>query len=140
MPFVVERNSYSGCLGGFDLKLLRQILIILVIFYVGQAIQLTTHIPIPGSVIGMILLFLLLSFHVISIDLLKELSDFCLSNLAFFFVPIIVSVVTAKDKILHIAPQFLATVVLSTAFVMVATGLAAQFLLRRREAKSNERL
>jgi holin-like protein len=122
------------------LKLLQQLLIVLVIFFIGQALQFFTKLPIPGSVIGMMLLLVLLCSNIISIESLRELADFCLGNLAFFFVPVILGVITSKDKIMHVASQFIFIVVVSTCLVMAATGVTAQYLLRRKERRSNGNL
>ena len=119
------------------MNLLRQMFIVCVIFFIGQSIQVLSGIPIPGSVIVMILLFVLMYCNVISVESLKDLADFCLGNLAFFFVPVVVGVVAAKEKILDVVPQLIFIIVLSTSLVMVATGITAQYLLRRKEEKSS---
>lgn len=119
------------------MNLLRQMFIVCVIFFIGQSIQVLSGIPIPGSVIGMILLFVLMYCNVISVESLKDLADFCLGNLAFFFVPVVVGVVAAKEKILDVVPQLIFIIVLSTSLVMLATGITAQYLLRRKEEKSS---
>ena len=51
--------------------------------------------------------------------------------------PVVVGVVAAKEKILDVVPQLIFIIVLSTSLVMVATGITAQYLLRRKEEKSS---
>ena len=69
------------------MKLLRQSGLIFGLCFLGDFIQRLFSLPLPGSVIGMILLFLALYFKIIKADMLKEISSFLLEHLAFFFIP-----------------------------------------------------
>lgn len=67
-----------------------QLSLISAVFLIGdKAVQLL-HLPLPGSVAGMALLFLLLSFGVLKVSQLEQTANFLLKHMAFFFVPITV--------------------------------------------------
>lgn len=67
------------------MKLLIQIGIIFGVCWVGEG--LSKLLPLPGSVISMILLFLLLLTKLLKPAHIAEKSDFLLKNMAFFFIP-----------------------------------------------------
>ena len=67
--------------------LLKQFSIILSIYFLGELIQKTSGLPIPGNVIGMLILFVGLYTGIIKLKMIDKISDFLLENLAFFFLP-----------------------------------------------------
>lgn len=67
------------------MKLLRQFLIILIICFIGEVLNKVVHVPLPGSIIGMILLFICLITGVIKLEKVDEISRFLIDHLAFFF-------------------------------------------------------
>lgn len=116
------------------MKLFRQLCIILSICFLGDILSKKLVIPIPGSVIGMIILFIFLYTGVIKLCMLDEISKFLLDHLAFFFIPagvgLISSIPIIKDKLLAI---FIITFI-STIIVTISTGLTVQ-LFKRRDSK-----
>jgi holin-like protein len=111
------------------------------IYYIGSFIQQIMNISIPGSIIGMLLLFLLLQLKIIKEKWLDHGSRFLLSHLAILFVP-------ATVGVMEYFPFFygkgILTVVIaffSTVMVMTISGWIAQAISTREEKKqlSNER-
>jgi holin-like protein len=79
------------------MKIIKQIFIILLFYVIGEAIsygiqQLFTHLFIPGTIIGLILLLLFLVTKRIKKDEVEEVGTFLTNNMAFFFIPAAVSV------------------------------------------------
>ena len=66
-----------------------QLGIILGIWAVGELISslISNIITMPGTIIGMIILFLLLQFKIMKEETIKDVADFLLGNMAIFFVP-----------------------------------------------------
>ncbi|QNU68173.1 CidA/LrgA family protein [Ruminiclostridium herbifermentans] len=108
------------------MKFLRQFLIILIICVVGEVLNRVVHIPLPGSIIGMILLFICLLFGLIKLEMIEEISKFLLDHLAFFFIPAGVGLIAyagiIKENLLPILVICFAT----TFLVMVITGWTVQ--------------
>ena len=69
------------------MKYLRQLMIILIPYFIGIELQLAFNLPIPGSVIGLILLFLGLQLGLIHVEMIEDFCEFLLSNMSFFFIP-----------------------------------------------------
>ncbi|SFK09474.1 holin-like protein [Halobacillus dabanensis] len=111
-----------------------QIIGLYVIYLLGTLIQTTFHLFIPGSVIGLIILFALLSFKLVPDRWLKQEVGFMITHLPFFFIPATVGVMSyayvfeGKGALLIFIGLF------STALVMGISGFVAQWMTRRREA------
>ncbi|WP_312524183.1 CidA/LrgA family protein [Anaerospora sp.] len=67
-----------------------QLLIILLVSLAGDKMAAVFSLPIPGSVVGMLLLFTLLSLGVIKPAQIQEVTGFLLKHMAFFFIPVTV--------------------------------------------------
>ena len=79
------------------MKILKEFLVLLSILLLGEFISNILHIPIPGSILGIIILFLLLNFKIITVQTIELLSTFILANLAFFFIPPSVKLISSFD-------------------------------------------
>lgn len=113
---------------------LNQLAIILGIWAVGEYISsfIQSVVIIPGSIIGMILLFLLLQFKAIKIDSIKEISDLFLDNMAMFFIPAGVSLINSLDLIADNIFVILISIILSTAIVMYITGIIVEKMIQKK--------
>lgn len=105
-----------------------QLSFLLSLWLAGELISKGCQIPIPGSVMGMVLLFILLSIGIVKIEQIKELSDFLLDNLAFFFVPFGVGLLNSAGILKNNWWQIVLIVIITTIMVIVMTGLTAQVL------------
>lgn len=119
------------------MKLLRQLLIILAICFIGETVHMLLKIPIPGNVIGMILLFICLRTGIIKVDMISEVTKFFLDNLAFFFIPAGVGLITCMGLIKTTWPALLAVIIVTTVIVALTTGYTVQFLRKERKNKCN---
>lgn len=70
--------------------LLVQTLALWVIYWFGNQITAFLHVPVPGNVMGMILLFGLLAAGVVKLEQLEVASGYLLKHISFFFIPIAV--------------------------------------------------
>ena len=57
-------------------KVLSQLLIIYGITLLGNGIQQLFHIPLAGSIVGLILFFILLQFKIVKVEWIKEGANF----------------------------------------------------------------
>ncbi|MBP1917626.1 CidA/LrgA family protein [Youngiibacter multivorans] len=114
------------------MKVLRQLAIILGILLAGEAIRSVTKISIPGTVIGMVILFLGLMTKVIKPDDIGMVTKFLLDHLAFMFVPAGVGLISSLDVVGAAWLPILMIVVISTVLVVGVTGWTVQLLKRRR--------
>ena len=62
--------------------------VLLACLYLGISIQTITHLPIPGSIIGMLLLFILLASGILPTHWAKPSCTILIKNMALLFVPV----------------------------------------------------
>lgn len=110
------------------MKYLRQFAIILVICFAGEVLNRLFNIPIPGNVIGMVILLAALLSGVIKVEAIEDVTEFMLKHLAFFFVPAGIGIISSFDIIKAKLLSMLAVILLSTVVVIVTTGITVQFL------------
>ena len=113
------------------MKLLRQSAIIISFWLVGEIIRKFSGIPIPGNVIGMVLLFTALCLKWVKLDSIKEVSDFLLSHLAFFFIPAGAGLISCLSILRDSWIKIVVISLLSTILVIVSTGITIQAVQRR---------
>lgn len=108
--------------------LLKQFSIILSIYFLGELLQKAFSLPVPGNVIGMLLLFFCLSAGIIKLEMIDKISGFLLDNLAFFFLPAGVSLITCFTLLEGKWTAILEISVLSTVVILAVTGLTVEFV------------
>ncbi|KDR95575.1 holin-like protein [Peptoclostridium litorale DSM 5388] len=113
------------------MKLLRQSAIIISFWLMGEIIREFSGIPIPGNVIGMVLLFTSLCLKWVKLDSINEVSDFLLSHLAFFFIPAGAGLISCLSVLRYSWIKIVVISLISTIFVIVSTGITIQTVQRR---------
>lgn len=107
--------------------MIRQLAILFGCLALGELIIYLTHIPLPSSIIGMLLLTLLLKLKVIRLEWVRSISDFLVSNIGFFFVPPGVAIMLYFDIIKAQFVPIVVASIISTVLVLAVTGWVHQF-------------
>ena len=110
--------------------MIRQCAILFGCLALGELAVYLTHIKLPSSIIGMLLLTLFLKLGWIKLHWVQGMSDFLVANLGFFFVPPGVALMLYFDII---AAQFWPIVIAtlaSTLLVIIVTGWVHQSALK----------
>lgn len=112
------------------MKLFRQLLILFSICLLSNYLVTLLPFPFPGSVLGMLLLLILFLTKIIKPESLKEVAEFLLGNMAFFFLPagvnILANYATVKPIVLPIA----VICVLSTVLTFITTFATVLFVMK----------
>lgn len=114
------------------LKLLVEVTIILFICFLGDIIHSMLNLPIPGNVIGMLILLLCLTSRIIKLDVIENVSDFLLDHLAFFFIPAGVNLISCFSLLKHKWIQIILISIISTIIIISTTGIIVQKMIRRK--------
>lgn len=117
------------------LKLFRESLIILGIYLVGELLSTSLHLPIPGNILGLVILFILLCTKIVKVDNISNVTNFLLDHLAFFFIPAGVGLMTSLGIIKSTWWQLLIVCVLTTTIIIGVTGIIVQAISRRTKEK-----
>jgi len=112
---------------------IKQFSIILFFYVLGEAISYLIPFSFPGSIIGMILLFLALSLKLVKIKDIKIVSDFFLKYMPLFFIPAGVSVMSSFQLIEAYLLPISLVLVISTIFMLTFISLIVDFLVKRVE-------
>ena len=114
-------------------KIITHIAVLYGIFLIGNWIQLTFHLIIPGSVIGMILLFILLYTNSIKVSWIEDGTRLFVSHLTLFFIPATVGIVNYLQLFTGEGILLIIIVLISTALVMGISGVVSQWFVRKKE-------
>lgn len=106
--------------------MIRQLAILFGCLALGELIITLTHIPLPSSILGMLLLTLLLKLKVIRLEWVRSISDFLVTNIGFFFVPPGVAIMLYFDIIKAQFVPIVTASVISTVLVLAVTGWVHQ--------------
>jgi holin-like protein len=117
---------------------IRACLIIFGCLAIGEILVMTTGIKIPSSIIGMLLLSLLLKLKWVKMEWVKDISNFLIKNLPFFFVPPGVAVMLYFGIIKAALWPILISALVSTVIVLVVTGWTHQILRKMINKKDKE--
>ncbi|MFC7393589.1 CidA/LrgA family protein [Scopulibacillus cellulosilyticus] len=116
-----------------------QIALLYVFYFIGNCLQNVLHLPIPGSILGMILLFLLLCFKIVPLKSIETGSQFLLAYLPVFFIPATTGVMNYYHFFMGSGVILFFITILSTLMVMVFSGLTTHYLSKRKSDHQAER-
>lgn len=94
-----------------------------------------THFPLPGSILGILVLFLLLQFRIVKLEWIELGATWLLAELLLFFIPAAVGVMNYIPMLEQDGIRIFAVVILSTLIVMTSSGLLAGVLSKRKESR-----
>ncbi|MDF2590778.1 MAG: CidA/LrgA family protein [Clostridia bacterium] len=112
------------------MKLLRQITIILLFVFLGELLNKFIGIPIPGSILGMVLLLVSLLTGIVKLKQIDEVSRFLLDHMAVLFVPAGVGLISVIGVVKDTWWILLLISISTTFLVMSVTGLVVKFTRR----------
>ncbi len=104
--------------------------ILLLLQAAGELLARALHLPLPGPVIGMMLLLACLAWTPLRAPV-QACAEFILSHLSLLFVPISVGVITLLPLLQTYGLRLAVVLLVSTVLGLAATGWALQWLLRR---------
>lgn len=116
--------------------MLLEFLIILSINYLGVLTEKILHLSIPGTVLGLIFLFILLISKILKLNTIKTVGNYMITNMVVTFIPPSVKLLDVMEKLKDDFFKLILLLVVTTLITMVVTALTVDFLMRR---KKNER-
>lgn len=118
------------------MKYLYQFALIALFSYLGDLIVLSFNIPIPGSIVGLILFFIALYTKIIKPQSIREVGDWLKQNLALFFVPACVGLLAYMDILKATWLQLVVIIISSTLVTYFASGKVAQVISDKERKRS----
>lgn len=119
----------------FVIKLILQLALIMLITFIGTEVQKLLHIPLAGSIVRLMLFFLLLQFKIVPESWINVGADFLLKTMVFFFIPSVVGIMDVASNITMNYILFFIVIIIGTCLVALSSGYIAEKMLE----KSNTR-
>ena len=120
------------------LFIILQLLLLWAINSLGYFIVDFLHVPIPGNVMGLLILFILLVTNVIPIRWIEQASSLLIKHLAFFFIPIAVGLMALGAVFLNSGISLFISMFISIMLGIYLTGIVSQSVSRKEEGAKNE--
>ncbi|EDX66766.1 antiholin-like murein hydrolase modulator LrgA [Bacillus cereus] len=117
---------------------LSQAFIFSAIMLISNIIATHLPIPMPSSVIGLVILFSLLCLKVIKLEQVESLGTALTGIIGFLFVPSGISVINSLGVMGQYFVQILTVIVVATVILLAVTGLFVQFILGKDEKETED--
>ncbi|WP_019635486.1 CidA/LrgA family protein [Paenibacillus fonticola] len=121
-------------------KMTTSVVQVTILFFISIAMNRLAellHLPVPGSILGIIVIFVLLKSKVIKLTWVEQGANLLLAELLLFFVPSAVGVMKYIPLLESDGVRILIVVIASTFIVMLSSGLIASRITKRRESKAS---
>lgn len=117
------------------LKVLGQILFFVLISYLMNGLASLLHLKIPGSILGIALVFLLLQTKILKLEWVDLGAKWLLAEMLLFFIPPAAGMIQYQTLLLSNGFRILLVVACSTVTVMVCAGLLTERLAKLKERR-----
>ena len=117
------------------MKYIKQLAIIIMVCFIGEIIRFIIPLPVPGSIWGLVLMFVLLVTGVVKLEKVETVADFLGDCMPIMFVPGGVGLMRSWSTLKSMLPAAVCSIVLVTPFVMLVTGKVTQKLIEKRAKK-----
>jgi holin-like protein len=121
------------------MKYLKQIAIILAVSFLGEFLNWLLPFPIPGSIYGMVILFVALMTGVIKLSSVKNVGDFLIDILPLLFIPPTVGLLEAWPIMQGFLGAIIVISIVSTVIVAAVSGRVTQYFLKNKNNLEDER-
>ena len=121
------------------MKHIFQFALILGISFLGEVFNRLIPLPIPGSIYGLVLMFILLATRIIPLDAVRGTGKFLIEIMPVMFIPPAVSFMANLDVVKTMLTPLILAGFATTFIVLAASGLVTQAVIRKsRKNKAQE--
>lgn len=121
------------------IRTIAQVGILTLYYLLGVAIVKLTGIFIPGSIIGLLLLWLSLYFKLIKVQHVQKGANLLLAFLTLFFLPSTVAIINYPELLTKAGAILMLAVILSTLFTIIVTGKVSQYIEKREMGQEGDK-
>ena len=120
------------------MKYMRQFGIILGVTCAGELMKYFIPLPIPGSIYGLLLMFVLLLTKVIKVENVKDVGEFLIEIMPWRFIPAGEGLMASWGELQGFLVPLLVITVSTTFIVIFVTGKVTDFMMDRKEKTSRK--
>lgn len=121
------------------IRIIAEVGLLYLFFLAGDYLQRVLHLPIPGSIVGLLLLFVLLLLKIVPVKLIENGSTFILAYLPMFFIPATAGIMNHLDIFSGRGLLLIGILVVSSVLTMVVTAHSSQWIATRRPLRFTRR-
>ena len=118
--------------------MLREFMLIFTINYVGMLLSKILHLPLPGTIVSLLLLFLMLQFKILKLEKIENAGNFLLLNMTIFFMPPTVKIIDSYELLEKDLFKIIVIIIVSTFLTMGITGKVVQLMIDFKERKEKK--
>lgn len=108
-----------------------QIVFFIAIARLSDALVDWLDLPVPGAIVGILLLFALLKLNVVKLRWIDRGADWLLAEMLLFFIPAAVGVIQYKSLVAHSGLRMVTVILVSTVAVMACAGWIGERIAAR---------
>lgn len=108
-----------------------QFALILGVSFLGEVLNRLIPLPIPASIYGLVLMFVLLFTRIIPLEAVRGTGKFLIEIMPVMFIPPSVSFIANLDVVKSMLPPLLLAGIATTFIVLAASGLVTQAVIRK---------
>ncbi|WP_235863131.1 CidA/LrgA family protein [Ureibacillus sinduriensis] len=127
----IQAIALNYCLLMRIIRTIAQILILYVFYYSGVFIVEMTGLPLPASIIGLVLLAFCLQMKWVKVEYIREGAGFLIAFMTLFFIPPIVGIIDYPQLLSVEGFLLLGTVFVSTLFAILISGKFSEIIEKK---------
>lgn len=112
--------------------MIKGLFFIFLFYFLGEAVSYLINGFIPGSVLGMVFLFLALFFKLLNPENVRQTATLITRNMAVFFIPAAVGLMTYYELLSENLLAIITAITVSTVFVIVSVAFVQEYLEKRK--------
>ena len=124
------RPLYTTLRRRIRLSRLLQIAVLIGFWAAGNLIVQLTGLPLPGGIVGMVLVLVLLSTGKLRLESMRRGANWFLAEMLLFFTPAVLANMKHPELAGWLGVQILVLIVLGTGIVMIVTALSVDLCCR----------
>lgn len=120
------------------MKYLKQFGIISAVTCAGEMLKYFIPFPIPASIYGLVIMFLLLLTGFLKLEQVKETGDFLIEIMPLMFIPTIVGLIVSWEQLKTMLVPFVIITVVSILVVIFVTGKVTDLIVYKKGDDTDE--
>ena len=120
------------------MKYLRQFMMILLVSFLGELLKYAIPLPVPASIYGLVILFILLETGALKLDAVKDTAIFLIEIMPLMFIPAGVGLMESWGDLNSMLVEVIVITIVSTVLVMGVSGKVTELVLKHSARKKGE--
>ena len=122
------------------MKYIRQLALVLAISFLGEILNRVIPLPIPASIYGLVMMFLLLESGLVKFEKVEATTVFLKNTLVVTLIPSAVGVMAAWDVLEPILLPAVLIIVVTNVLVLAVSGHVSQAIVRMQRAHREKKM